>query len=71
VFDAVKDNTVEMATHGFLLFFRQGSDLRFRLRHSLRNEQSPAWMPGYRYGNGGKLLGEFFGKSNIVPIPLR
>ena len=32
----------------------------------MNNRQMDAWM---RHGNGGKLLGEFFAKSNIVSFP--
>jgi TRAP-type mannitol/chloroaromatic compound transport system substrate-binding protein len=32
----------------------------------MTNRQMDAWM---RYGNGGKLMAELFGKSNILTIP--
>jgi TRAP-type mannitol/chloroaromatic compound transport system substrate-binding protein len=32
----------------------------------MTNRQMDAWM---RHGNGTKLLGEFFAKSNIMTIP--
>ncbi|MCM8596537.1 TRAP transporter substrate-binding protein [Accumulibacter sp.] len=68
VFDAVKDGTVEMGHTVSYYFF--GKDPTYALETAvpfgMTNRQMDAWM---RYGNGGKLLGEFFGRSNIMPIP--
>ena len=68
VFDAVKDNTVEMAHTASYYFFGKDPTYAFdcAIPFGMNNRQLDAWM---RYGNGGKLMGEFFGKSNIVPIP--
>jgi len=68
VFDAVKDGTVEMGHTVSYYFF--GKDPTYALETAvpfgMTNRMMDAWM---RYGNGGKLLGEFFAKSNIMTIP--
>ena len=68
VFDAVKDGTVEMGHTVSYYFF--GKDPSYALETAIpfgmTNRQMDAWM---RYGNGTKLIGELFAKSNIVTIP--
>ncbi|HCZ13903.1 MAG TPA: ABC transporter substrate-binding protein [Candidatus Accumulibacter sp.] len=68
VFDAVKDNTVEMAHTASYYFFGKDPTYAFdcAIPFGMNNRQLDAWM---RYGNGTKLMGELYGKSNIVPIP--
>ena len=68
VFDAVKDNTVEMAHTASYYFFGKDPTYAFdaAVPFGMNNRQTDAWM---RYGNGTKLMGELYGKSNIVPIP--
>ncbi|MES2771832.1 MAG: TRAP transporter substrate-binding protein [Pseudomonadota bacterium] len=65
VLDAVKDNTVEMAHTASYYFFGKDPTYAFdcAVPFGMNNRQMDAW---YRYGNGGKLLREFFAKSNIV-----
>jgi TRAP-type mannitol/chloroaromatic compound transport system substrate-binding protein len=68
VFDAVKDLTVEMGHTVSYYFF--GKDPTYALETAvpfgMTTRQMDAWM---RYGNGGKLMAEVFGKSNILTIP--
>jgi TRAP-type mannitol/chloroaromatic compound transport system substrate-binding protein len=68
VFDAVKDGTVEMGHTVSYYFF--GKDPTYALETAvpfgMTSRQMDAWM---RYGNGSKLLGEVFAKSNIMTIP--
>ncbi|MBL8396775.1 MAG: TRAP transporter substrate-binding protein DctP [Candidatus Accumulibacter sp.] len=68
VFDAVKDLTVEMA-HTVSYYF-YGKDPTYAIDTTIpfgmNNRQMDAW---YRYGNGAKLMGELFAKSNILTIP--
>jgi len=68
VFDAVKDNTVEMAHTASYYFFGKDPTYAFdcAIPFGMTNRQLDAWM---RYGNGSTLMGELYGKSNIVPIP--
>ncbi len=68
VFDAVKDNTVEMAHTASYYFFGKDPTYAFdcAIPFGMNNRQLDAWM---RYGNGTKLMNELYGKSNIVPIP--
>ena len=68
VLDAVKDATVECGhTCGYYYY---GKDPTFcidtGIPFGMTTRQIDAWI---RHGNGGKLLSEFFAKSNIVPIP--
>ena len=68
VFDAVKDGTVEMGHTVSYYYF--GKDPSYALDTAvpfgMTNRQMDAWM---RYGNGGKLMAELFGKSNILVVP--
>ena len=68
VFDAVKDGTVEMGHTVSYYFF--GKDPSYALETAvpfgMTNRQMDAWM---RHGNGGKLMAELFGKSNILVVP--
>ena len=68
VFDAVKDSTVEMAHTASYYFFGKDPTYAFdcAIPFGMNNRQMDAW---YRHGNGTKLMGEFFAKSNIVAIP--
>jgi len=68
VFDAVKDNTVEMAHTASYYFFGKDPTYAFdcAIPFGMNNRQTDAW---FRYGNGTKLMNELYGKSNIVPIP--
>ena len=68
VLDAVKDATVECGhTCGYYFY---GKDPTFcidtTVPFGMTNRQTDAW---FRHGNGTKLMGEFFAKSNIVAIP--
>ncbi len=68
VHDAVKDNTVEI---GFTCsYYYYGKDPTYcidtAIPFGMNNRQTDAW---YRQGNGAKLMGEFFAKSNIVAFP--
>jgi TRAP-type mannitol/chloroaromatic compound transport system substrate-binding protein len=68
VLDAVKDATVEMGHTASFYFF--GKDPTFAMDcaipFGMTMRQLDSWT---RHGNGGKLMGEFFAKSNIVSIP--
>jgi TRAP-type mannitol/chloroaromatic compound transport system substrate-binding protein len=68
VMDAVKDGTVEMGHTASFYFFGKDPTFAFdcAVPFGMTMRQLDAWM---RYGNGGKLMGEFFAKSNIVSIP--
>jgi TRAP-type mannitol/chloroaromatic compound transport system substrate-binding protein len=68
VFDAVKDSTVEMAHTASYYFFGKDPTYAFdcAIPFGMNNRQLDAWM---RHGNGGKLMGDLFAKSNIVAIP--
>jgi hypothetical protein len=70
VFDAVKDDTVEMGHTVSYYFFGKDPTYAFEtaIPFGMTNRQIDAWM---RYGNGTKLMGEFFAKSNIVIHSLR
>ena len=68
VHDAVRDNTVEMGhTCGYYYY---GKDPTYcidtAIPFGMNNRQTDAW---YRQGNGGKLMAEFYAKSNIVAFP--
>ncbi|WP_301101912.1 TRAP transporter substrate-binding protein [Propionivibrio sp.] len=68
VHDAVKDNTVEMGFTCSYYYF--GKDPTYcidtAIPFGMNSRQTEAW---YRQGNGAKLMGEFFAKSNIVAFP--
>jgi len=68
VLDAVKEATVECGHTASYYFY--GKDPTFcidaAIPFGMTTRQLDAWI---RHGNGGKLLGDFFAKSNIVPIP--
>ena len=68
VHDAVKDNTVEMGFTCSYYYF--GKDPTYcidtAIPFGMNSRQTAAW---YREGNGTKLMGEFFAKSNIVAFP--
>ena len=68
VFDAVKDSTVEMAHTASYYFFGKDPTYAFdgAVPFGMNNRQIDAW---YRHGNGSKLMGDLFAKSNIVSIP--
>ena len=68
VFDAVKDGTVEMGHTASYYFFGKDPSYAFdcAIPFGMTNRQLDAW---FRHGNGSKLMGELFGKSNIIPIP--
>ncbi len=68
VFDAVKDGTVEMGHTASYYFFGKDPTYAFdcAIPFGMTNRQLDAW---FRHGNGSKLMGELFGKSNIIPIP--
>jgi TRAP-type mannitol/chloroaromatic compound transport system substrate-binding protein len=68
VLDAVKDGTVEMGHTASFYFFGKDPTFAFdcAVPFGMTMRQLDAWM---RHGNGGKLMGEFFAKSNIVSIP--
>ncbi|HNX98555.1 MAG TPA: TRAP transporter substrate-binding protein [Candidatus Aminicenantes bacterium] len=68
VHDAVKDGTVEMGHTCSYYFFGKDPTYAFdtAVPFGMNNRQLDAW---YRHGNGAKLMGEFFAKSNIVAIP--
>jgi TRAP-type mannitol/chloroaromatic compound transport system substrate-binding protein len=68
VFDAVKDGTVEMGHTASFYFFGKDPVYAFdcAIPFGMTMRQLDAWM---RHGNGGKLMGDFFAKSNIVAIP--
>lgn len=68
VLDAVKDATVECGHTASYYFY--GKDPTFcidaAVPFGMTSRQIDAWI---RHGNGGKLLTDFFAKSNIYPIP--
>jgi TRAP-type mannitol/chloroaromatic compound transport system substrate-binding protein len=68
VLDAVKDGTVESGFTCSYYYF--GKDPTFcidtAIPFGMGARQIKAW---YRQGNGGKLIGDFFAKSNVVSIP--
>ena len=68
VHDAVKDNTVEMGQT--CSYYYYGKDPTYcidtAIPFGMNNRQTDAW---YRVGNGTKLMGAFFAKSNIVAFP--
>jgi len=68
VLDAVKDNTVEMGHTASYYFFGKDPTYAFdcAIPFGMNNRQMDAW---FRHGNGTKLMGDFFAKSNIVSIP--
>ncbi|MFZ2855393.1 MAG: TRAP transporter substrate-binding protein [Rhodocyclaceae bacterium] len=68
VFDAVKDSTVEMAHTASYYFFGKDPTYAFdgTVPFGMNSRQMDAW---YRHGNGSKLMGDLFAKSNIVSIP--
>lgn len=68
VMDAVKDGTVEMGHTASFYFFGKDPTFAFdcAVPFGMTMRQLDAWM---RHGNGGKLMGEFFAKYNIVSIP--
>ena len=68
VHDAVKDGTVAMGHTCSYYFFGKDPTYAFdtAVPFGMNNRQLDAW---YRHGNGAKLMGEFFAKSNIVAIP--
>lgn len=68
VHDAVKDATVEI---GYTCsYYYYGKDPTYcidtAIPFGMNSRQTLAW---YREGNGGKLMKEFFAKSNIISIP--
>ncbi len=68
VHDAVRDGTVDLGhTCGYYYY---GKDpvycMDTAIPFGMNNRQTDAW---FRDGNGGKLMGEFFAKSNIVAFP--
>jgi TRAP-type mannitol/chloroaromatic compound transport system substrate-binding protein len=68
VLDAVKDNTVEMGHTASYYFFGKDPTYAFdcAIPFGMNNRQLDAWM---RHGNGTKLMGDFFAKSNIISVP--
>ncbi len=68
VHDAVKDATVEIGFTCSYYYF--GKDPTYcidtAIPFGMNARQIKAW---YRQGNGAKLMGEFFAKSNIVSFP--
>jgi TRAP-type mannitol/chloroaromatic compound transport system substrate-binding protein len=68
VLDAVKDNTVEMGHTASYYFFGKDPTYAFdcAIPFGMSNRQLDAW---FRHGNGTKLMGDFFAKSNIISIP--
>jgi len=69
VFDAVKDGTVEMGHTCSYYYYGKDPTYAFEtaVPFGMTNRQMDAW---FRYGNGARLLGELFAKSNIMVIPL-
>jgi TRAP-type mannitol/chloroaromatic compound transport system substrate-binding protein len=69
VHDAVKDNTVEIGFTCSYYYF--GKDPTYcidtAIPFGMNARQIKAW---YRQGNGAKLMGEFFAKSNIIIVPV-
>ncbi len=68
VLDAVKDNTVEMGHTASYYFFGKDPTYAFdcAIPFGMNNRQMDAW---FRHGNGTKLMGDFFAKSNIISVP--
>ena len=68
VLDAVKDNTVEMGHTVSFYFYGKDPTYAFdaAVPFGMTNRQMDAW---FRYGNGTKLMGDFFAKVNIISIP--
>ena len=68
VLDAVKDNTVEMGHTVSYYFYGKDPTYAFdaAVPFGMTNRQMDAW---FRYGNGTKLMGDFFAKVNIISIP--
>lgn len=68
VLDGVKDNTIEMAHTASYYFFGKDPTYAFdcAVPFGMNNRQIDAW---YRHGNGGKLMREFFAKSNVINFP--
>ncbi len=68
VLDAVKDGTVECGHTASYYFY--GKDPTFcidaAIPFGMTTRQLDAWQ---RHGNGGKLMNEFFAKSNILNVP--
>ncbi len=68
VLDAVKDATVQCGHTASYYFY--GKDPTFcidaAVPFGMTTRQLDAWM---RHGNGGKLMNDFFAKSNIFNIP--
>jgi TRAP-type mannitol/chloroaromatic compound transport system substrate-binding protein len=68
VLDAVKDGTVEIGFTCSYYYF--GKDPTFcidtAIPFGMGARQIKAW---YRQGNGARLIGDFFAKSNIISIP--
>ena len=68
VHDAVRDNTVEVGhTCGYYYY---GKDPTYcidtAIPFGMNNRQTNAW---FRFGNGTKLMNEFYAKSNIISFP--
>ncbi|MFA7290797.1 MAG: TRAP transporter substrate-binding protein [Rhodocyclaceae bacterium] len=68
VLDAVKDGTVEMGHTASYYFVGKDPTFAFdcAIPFGMTNRQLDAW---YRFGNGLKLMREFFGKYNIHNLP--
>jgi TRAP-type mannitol/chloroaromatic compound transport system substrate-binding protein len=68
VLDAVKDGTVEMAHTASYYFVGKDPTFAFdgTIPFGMTNRQVDAW---YRFGNGKKLIRDFYAKSNIHTIP--
>ena len=68
VLDAVKDNTVEMGHTASYYFFGKDPTYAFdcAIPFGMNNRQMDAW---FRHGNGTKLMGDFFAKSNVISVP--
>ena len=68
VLDKVGDGTVEMGHTASFYFVGKDPTFAFdcAVPFGMNNRQIDAWM---RFGNGGKLMREFFAKSNIFNVP--
>ena len=68
VHDAVKDGTVETGFTNSAFYFGKEPTycIDSAIPFGMNTRQLKAW---YRQGNGGKLMGEFLAKANIVSIP--
>ncbi|HJV65520.1 MAG TPA: TRAP transporter substrate-binding protein DctP [Geomonas sp.] len=68
VLDAVRNGTVELGYTSSYYYYDRDVTFCFdaAIPFGMNNRQMDAW---YREGNGGKLMGEFFAKWNIVAIP--